>query len=150
VTVHGQSTVGEKCCHYDVAIEYKPQRCQLQLARSMSQILDSMSQPTVVSGHVMRPLSSESSDKARYSQVNAILSYDLKKSCPGFGGRCPQMAGRMGRESRASRRHMHMFRHGKSSIGSALGNDCCFSRHEKVTGPYARGQSGCEIAKVYI
>jgi hypothetical protein len=45
----------------------------------MPRILDWMSQSTVVSGpQVMRQLSSESSDKARHSQVNAILRYELK------------------------------------------------------------------------
>jgi hypothetical protein len=36
---------------------------------------------SMVSGpQVMRQLSSESSEKARYSKVNAILSYELKQS----------------------------------------------------------------------
>jgi hypothetical protein len=69
----------ERCCPNDVAIEYEPQRCQRQLARACPNAGLDMSQPTLVSGpQVMRRLSSESSEKARYSQVNAMLSYELK------------------------------------------------------------------------
>ena len=45
----------------------------------MSQILDSMSQSAVVSyPQVLQQLSTESSEKAKDSQVNAILSQGLK------------------------------------------------------------------------
>ena len=46
----------------------------------MSQILDSMSQSAVVSyPQVLQQLSTESSEKAKDSQVNAILSQGLKQ-----------------------------------------------------------------------
>ena len=47
----------------------------------MSQILDSMSQSAVVSyPQVLQQLSTESSEKAKDSQVNAILSQGLEHS----------------------------------------------------------------------
>ena len=47
----------------------------------MSQILDSMSQSAVVSyPQVLQQLSTESSEEAKDSQVNAILSQGLKQS----------------------------------------------------------------------
>ena len=46
----------------------------------MSQILDSMSQPAVVSyPQVLQQLSTENSEEAKDSQVNVILSQGLKQ-----------------------------------------------------------------------
>ena len=69
----------ERCCRYDVAIEYSLSAANGS-SSSMSRILDSMSQSTVVSSPpVTHQQSSRNSEKAPSGHVTVTLSHGLKQ-----------------------------------------------------------------------